>query len=70
MKSGNHDDIQDAEWTASRELLGDYSRSRAVQGFTPAETATFIFSMKEPVFALCVSTATAMLDSSRSRAGR
>jgi rsbT co-antagonist protein RsbR len=52
MKSGNHDDIQDAEWTASRELVGDYSRSRAVQGFTPAETAIFIFSMKEPVFAL------------------
>jgi|RhiMethySRZTD1v2_1073278.scaffolds.fasta_scaffold521679_2 hypothetical protein len=52
MKSGNHDDIQGAEWTASRELLGDYSNSRAVQGFTPTETATFIFSMKEPVFAL------------------
>jgi rsbT co-antagonist protein RsbR len=31
IKSGNHDDIQGAEWTASRELLGDYSRSRAVR---------------------------------------
>jgi rsbT co-antagonist protein RsbR len=33
-------------------LLGSFSRSRALQGFTPSETATFIFSMKEPVFTL------------------
>ena len=52
MKSGNHADIQGVEWTASRELLGEFSRSRALQGFTPTETATFIFSMKEPVFTL------------------
>jgi len=34
------------------ERLGEYSRSRALQGFTPSETATFIFSMKEPLFTL------------------
>ena len=33
-------------------MLGEYSRSRASQGFTPSETATFIFSMKEPLFTL------------------
>ena len=33
-----------------RETLGEMSRSRAVQGFTPTETATFIFSLKEPIF--------------------
>jgi len=33
-------------------LLGSISRSRALQGFTPSETATFIFSMKEPLFTL------------------
>jgi rsbT co-antagonist protein RsbR len=33
-------------------MLGEYSRSRALQGFTPSETATFIFSMKEPLFTL------------------
>src|SRR5215471_8431732 len=27
-----------------REMLGDISRSRALQGFSPTETATFVFS--------------------------
>ena len=40
-------------WSAVRELLGEFSRSRALQGFTPSETATFIFSLKEPLFAYC-----------------
>jgi rsbT co-antagonist protein RsbR len=35
-----------------RELLGDFSRSRALQGFTPSQTATFVFSLKEPLFTL------------------
>jgi rsbT co-antagonist protein RsbR len=52
MKSGNHDDIQGAEWNSPRELLGELSRARALQGYTPTETATFIFSIKEPVFTL------------------
>jgi len=30
--------------------LGDMSRSRALQGFSPRETATFIFSLKQPLF--------------------
>lgn len=33
-----------------RELLNDISRSRAQQGFTPTETATFVFSIKRPLF--------------------
>ncbi|HUN99147.1 MAG TPA: RsbRD N-terminal domain-containing protein, partial [Bradyrhizobium sp.] len=33
-----------------REFLGDISRSRAVQGFSPSETATFVFSLKQPLF--------------------
>jgi rsbT co-antagonist protein RsbR len=32
--------------------LGGFSRSRALQGFTPSETATFIFSVKGPLFTL------------------
>jgi rsbT co-antagonist protein RsbR len=28
----------------------DISRSRAVQGFSPRETATFVFSLKQPIF--------------------
>ena len=33
-----------------RETLGDISRSRAVQGFTPTDTAKFVLSLKEPIF--------------------
>ena len=32
------------------ETLGTISRARAVQGFSAAETATFIFSLKQPLF--------------------
>jgi rsbT co-antagonist protein RsbR len=33
-----------------RELLADMSRSRAVQGFSPTETAMFVFSLKQALF--------------------
>jgi len=52
LKSGEVDDITGQAWLHLRDLLGSISRSRALQGFTPSETATFIFSMKEPLFAL------------------
>ena len=41
---------QSSEWQAVRDLLGNVSRSRATQGFTTSETATFVFSLKKPVF--------------------
>ncbi len=45
--------IQAAEWhPVMRELLEDISRDRALQGFSPNETAVFVFSLKEPLFAL------------------
>jgi rsbT co-antagonist protein RsbR len=37
-------------WDPVREMLGDVSRNRALQGFTPSETATFVFSLKRPLF--------------------
>jgi rsbT co-antagonist protein RsbR len=46
------DDIQMAEWQPVREVLEDLSRDRAIQGFSPSETAIFVFSLKEPLFAL------------------
>jgi rsbT co-antagonist protein RsbR len=52
LKSGKLDDINASEWKATRDLLGEFSRSRAIQGFTPSETAIFIFSMKEPLLSL------------------
>jgi rsbT co-antagonist protein RsbR len=33
-----------------RELLSDLSRTRARQGFSPIETATFVFSLKQSLF--------------------
>jgi rsbT co-antagonist protein RsbR len=44
-------DIRRPEWAAVRDLIGELSQSRARQGFSPAETATFVLSLKEPLFA-------------------
>lgn len=43
-------DIRDPAWDDVRGVLEEISRTRARQGFSPAETASFIFSLKEPVF--------------------
>jgi rsbT co-antagonist protein RsbR len=45
-------DVQTASWQPVRELLTEISRSRAQQGFTPTETATFVLSVKKPLFEL------------------
>jgi rsbT co-antagonist protein RsbR len=49
---GGTEDIQGAQWAPVREMLGAVSASRARLGFTPTETAAFVFSLKEPLFAL------------------
>ncbi len=50
LERGATPDIQSQAWSEVRELLGDVSSSRALQGFSPSETATFVFSLKEPLF--------------------
>jgi rsbT co-antagonist protein RsbR len=42
-------EVDSASWTSVRDFLGRISTSRAVQGFSPAETAIFVFSLKQPV---------------------
>lgn len=42
--------FQSSEWDKIREMLGNISRSRAQQGFSPSETATFVLSVKRPLF--------------------
>ncbi len=42
--------VQSAAYDPLRELLGDISKSRAVQGFSARETAIFVFSIKRPIF--------------------
>ena len=51
MKEGNIEDIQGARWSGVREMLANLSRSRGVLGFSPSETASFVFSLKKPLFA-------------------
>jgi rsbT co-antagonist protein RsbR len=43
-------DINDHIWDQVRDSLNSISRSRAEQGFSPSETATFVFSLKGPLF--------------------
>lgn len=47
---GDGDPQRSPAWAAMRELLGDLSRQRAQLGFSPSETALFVFSFKEPLF--------------------
>jgi rsbT co-antagonist protein RsbR len=48
--AGQFEDVRAREWTGVRELLEEVSRARALRGFTPSQTATFVFSLKEPLF--------------------
>ncbi len=50
VDSGNLTDVQGPAWSDVRENLGEIARSRGEKGFTPTETATFIFSLKKPIF--------------------
>ena len=51
VASGDLDRVQHAEaWAPVRELLTSLSRTRATQGFTPSETALFVFSLRQPLF--------------------
>ncbi len=38
------------EWQPVREFLDSLSRARAIQGFSAQETATFVLSLKKPLF--------------------
>ncbi|HMH52801.1 MAG TPA: STAS domain-containing protein [Candidatus Acidoferrum sp.] len=52
LQSSTDDDVMDAGWLEAREMLADVSRARARAGYTPSETAMFVFSLKQPVFEL------------------
>jgi rsbT co-antagonist protein RsbR len=50
--SGDVARTEGSDWSAVREFLAKVSRSRAQQGFSPSETATFVLSLKQPLFTL------------------
>jgi rsbT co-antagonist protein RsbR len=52
VATGALEDIDGAAWAETREMLGDLSRDRARQGFSPSETATFVLSLKQALFAV------------------
>ena len=52
LARASSDDVASTGWTDVREMLDELSRNRAQQGFSPSETATFVFSLKEPLFML------------------
>ncbi|MCC8394854.1 STAS domain-containing protein [Paraburkholderia sp. MMS20-SJTR3] len=51
LGSSDRVDFRTAQWDEVRSLLSEMSAQRARQGFTPGETAMFVFSLKEPLFA-------------------
>jgi rsbT co-antagonist protein RsbR len=45
-------DTSSPSWKTVKDNLAEISRTRALQGFGPSETAMFIFSLKQPLFDL------------------
>ncbi|RPD83885.1 STAS domain-containing protein [Luteimonas sp. 100069] len=50
IDAGEPRDLQGREWADIRNFLEDFSRDRVLKGFNSTETATFIFSLKRPLF--------------------
>ena len=50
QQNGGATDANGPAWAEARALLEEISRARARQGFSPSETATFVFSLKQPIF--------------------
>ncbi len=50
LTGGGPVDVQSDRFAGVRDLLGDISRDRALQGSSSSETATFVFALKRPLF--------------------
>ena len=50
VDQGNTSDVSRPEWAPVRAFLEEISRSRVLQGFESEQTASFVFSLKRPVF--------------------
>ena len=50
MRRTTDTDLSGSDWDDVRALLTELSRDRARAGFSPTETATFVFSLKQPLF--------------------
>jgi rsbT co-antagonist protein RsbR len=52
IATGGTEDINHRNWDEVRNLLNEISSQRAKQGSTPNETATFVFALKQSLFAM------------------
>jgi rsbT co-antagonist protein RsbR len=50
VRSSGATDVSGPGWAQARELLETISASRARQGFSPSGVATFVLSLKQPLF--------------------
>jgi rsbT co-antagonist protein RsbR len=50
LESGKFDSMETSDWAQVKEFLAGITRTRAQQGFSPSETATFVLSLKQPIF--------------------
>ena len=50
VRASGPTDLSGKGWNTARELLQEISASRARQGFSPTEVATFVLSLKQPMF--------------------
>jgi len=48
--SGDSLDTRGPGWSKLRDILAEFSKQRATLGFSPEETATFVFSFKQALF--------------------
>jgi rsbT co-antagonist protein RsbR len=49
-ETARFDDVGAPEWAPTRQVLEDVTRVRAAEGSSAADTAMFVFSLKEPLF--------------------
>jgi rsbT co-antagonist protein RsbR len=52
VEAGQFDDITTPPWSSTRQILDEVSLARVAQGFSSSQTATFVYSLKEPLFEL------------------
>jgi len=50
VHQNNTTDLSRPEWSATKSFLQELSRTRVLQGFESDHTATFILSLKQPLF--------------------
>lgn len=52
LSQGQNQDVNEPAWKPARDFLQAISHSRSIQGFSPSETATFVFALKRSLLAL------------------